>query len=213
MVLAWICHFVLQIFHCFLDGRNPPSHLYSFSLYKCSTVFSIPYSVVALPKFHLKQAYFSLAHNFTPQSSLLPESIWGLPLGAAWCLADFSVLHQEISLPLLLQNWLHLQFLEAALCLLLSEIKGTVWSTVEHLVAAFVQLSLQGEFSYGIINCSLSGSRLDGLHWLFWSSNSSFWWTQHLWRGCIILWKTVFSIKRLAKGRDLNSTQIWVLTC
>lgn len=59
----------------------------------------------------------------------------------------FSVLHQENCLSFPLKNWSHLQFLEAAMCLWLGKIKETVWSTVEHLTAAFVQLSFQGEFS------------------------------------------------------------------
>lgn len=164
-MVASICQFALQIFHCFVDCRNPLTNLYSLSLYKCNILFCLPYSLVALPKILSEACFFISGMQFHHLMQCCASNHVRGSFGSSLMSGRlFYVLHQENFVPLPLKNWQHSQFLEAALCLLPGKIKGTVQSTVEHLTASFMQLSFQGEFSYEIIDCSLSGSTLDGSH-------------------------------------------------
>lgn len=121
---------ILQIFHCFVDCRNSLSNLYLLRLYKCSILFWIPYSIVALIKISSEAPLFihsTQFHHLIQSEKHVRCSFGSILLSGSF----FSMLYQKNSLPLLLKKWQHLQFSEAALSLLLGRIKGMVWSTAE----------------------------------------------------------------------------------
>lgn len=87
----------------------------------------------------------------------------GIPLRAAWSLAGFSLCCTK--------RILCLSYLRTGTFTVLrgcpepfswQNKRNGLEHTAKHHTAAFVQLSFQGEFTYGIMNCSFCGSTLDG---------------------------------------------------